>query len=66
MFISGSYQNYLHMDKQMGFEEDTNARIQYRTAMIMKKQQRKKVSKQDLVSTQYLKFPLTNHLKFIH
>ncbi|XP_063430132.1 uncharacterized protein LOC134712479 isoform X1 [Mytilus trossulus] len=39
----GSYENYLHMDKQMGFEEDTNARIQYRTAMIMKKQQRKKV-----------------------
>lgn len=39
----GSYDNYLHMDKQMGFEEDTNARIQYRTAMILKKQQRKKV-----------------------
>ncbi|XP_052090443.1 uncharacterized protein LOC127727068 isoform X2 [Mytilus californianus] len=39
----GSYENYLHMDKQMGFEEDTNARIQYRTAMIMKKQRRKKV-----------------------
>ena len=37
IFFVGSYENYLEMDEK-DFEADTNARVQYRTAMLMKEQ----------------------------
>ena len=49
--ITGSFENYLEMD-QKDFEADTNARVQYKTAMIMKDQRarekRKKVGSRKL------------------
>ncbi|XP_021376995.1 uncharacterized protein LOC110465482 isoform X2 [Mizuhopecten yessoensis] len=38
----GSFDNYLELDERLGPESDTNARIQYRTAMILKKQRQKR------------------------